>query len=632
MLISIREKTQGVIAGFIVVIIILVFALWGVNSYFAGDSETIVAKGDDIKITQRVYRNAYRNITEQQRGQIPQAMLDSPFYKQQIVERLIQDTLLTKFVEDAGYRIGDKKLGKRIQEQTYFHKNNSFSADQYKLVLRSQQLSPAQYERQLRGDLMKNQMSSGFTANTFVTDNEVNQLLSVMQQARDISYVEIKPDSYKKSIVINKKMIEDYYEKNKAGYKTDEKIKIEYVILSAKEFSKDYRPTTAELKEAYESGSGFVTPAKRWASHILLEVPKGATKKEEELVRKKIEKIAKKIKSGSDFSAIAKTTSDDKGSAQKGGALGEIKAGVMVKEFENTVNSMTKVNSISEPVRTQYGYHLIKLTKYVSEKRISFSSAKKELEKIVRKQVGEKKFFDASPEFYNVVYEQPDSLSPAADLLGLKVKQSPWFTRAGGIGIAAKKEIVAAAFHPDVIEAGRNSEAIEIDETTLVAVRLLKRKKKEQKPMSAVEKDIKSSLINKLALEKVNKLKASILADVKNNNLQNAIKKYNLKIKTSTNVIRDKETKLDKRIVDQAFKMKLIGKSSSEVGAVNLGADGVALIQLKAVHTGKAGGADDQMKAKAKSLLIRRHGEGYFQAFLGNLRKETNIQIFKENL
>lgn len=633
MLVSIREKTQGVIAGFIVVIIILVFALWGVNSYFAGDSEIIVAEGSNIKISQRVYRNAYRNITEQQRGRIPQAMLDSPFYKQQIVERLIQNTLLTQYVEEAGYRISDKNLGEMIRQQSYFQKDNSFDGDLYKLALRSQQLSPAQYERQMRGDLMATQLSSGFIANTFVTDNEVNQLLVLMQQARDIDYIEIKPGLFRKNTVVDKKKIQEFYEKNKSNYTTEEKIKIEYVILSAKEMAKDYKSTTAELKEAYESGSGFVTPAKRWASHILLEVPRSANKEEEGAVLKKIEKLAREIRKGKSFSVVAKTNSDDKGSAVKGGDLGEVKSGVMVKEFEAALNGMDKQGAISKPVRTQYGYHLIKLTKYIAEKRASFSAVKSQLEKIVRIQVGEKKFFDASPDFNNVIYEQPDSLQPTADLLGLKIKQSAWFTRAGGIGIAAKKKIVAASFHPDVIEAGRNSEVIEIDDTTLVAVRLLKHKKREQKPVSDVGEAIKNILRDKLALKKVKEMKTKVLADLKkNNDLKTVAVKYKLKLVASRNIIRDKTKKLDKRIIDRAFTMRLPKKGNPEIGEVDLGAQGVAIFVLKAIRAGDASKADEKMITRTRELLRRRHGEGYFQAFLGNLRKETKIKIYKGNL
>jgi peptidyl-prolyl cis-trans isomerase D len=633
MLISIREKTQGVVAGFIVVVIILVFALWGVNSYFAGDSEVIVAKGSDLKISQRVYRNAYRNTVERQRGRVPQTMLDSPFYKQQIVERLIQDALLTQYVESAGFRISDKDLNEKIRQQAYFQKNNSFDGELYKLALRSQQLSPAQYERQVRGDLMSIQLSSGYTANSFVTEKEVNQLLVLMRQERDIDYVEIKPDMFKKNIVVSNKKIQEFYDKNKNNYQTEEKIKIEYVILSAKDLAKDYKPTTAELKEAFESGSGFVTPAKRWVSHILLEVPKGANKKEAAAVLKKIEKLAREIKGGKRFATVAKANSDDKGSAVKGGDLGEMKTGVMVKEFEAVVNGMMKTGAISKPVRTQYGYHLIKLTKYNAEKRASFSTVKSKLEKMVRKQVGEKKFFDASPDFYNVVYEQPDSLQPAADSLGLIIKKSAWFTRTGGIGIAAKKKIVAASFHPDVIEAGRNSEAIEIDETTLVAVRLLKHKTREQKPITDVKASIKNILRDRLALEKVKELKARVLAELKKkNDLKAVARKFNLKLLTSKKIIRNKTQTVDKRIIDRVFTVSLPGKKANGVGEADLGAQGVAIFSLKAIRPGNVSKADEKMTSQARELLRERHGEGYFQAFLGNLRKESKIKIYKENL
>lgn len=633
MLISIREKTQGLVAGFIVLVIILVFALWGVNSYFAGDSEKIVAEGNGIKIPHRVYRSAYENIVAKQRGRIPQSVLDSPFYKQQIVEKLIKETLLTKYVHESGYRLSDKVLSKKIREQTYFQKENLFNPELYKIALRSSQLSPAQYEEQLRGDLMAAQLTSGYIQSSFSIDNEVNQLLQLGLQERDIEYIEIKPENFKKTITVKKKDIQVFYEKNKLNYQTTEKLKIQFVTLSAKELAEDYKPTLSELKEAYETGTGLITPAKRWASHILVEVAKGASKEIEAEALKKAEKLANDIKNGKRFAGMAKKYSDDKGSAVQGGDLGEVGNGVMVKEFEAVLNGMTKLGAVSKPVRTQYGYHLIKLTKFIPEKRKPFKEVKAQLEETVRKQVGEKKFFDASPDFLNIVYEQPDSLKPVAEALGLKVKTSAWFSREGGKGIAADKKIVAAAYHPDVLEAGRNSEAIEVDDTTLVAVRLLEYKQKQQKPLSDVESEIKNILKNQLALKKVAELQEKILSDLKNkNDLKLIAKKYKLSVKTGKRLVRNISKDVDKRIIDRVFSMKTPEEGKIVIGEVNLGGQGVAVIALKAVRAGDASKADKAMRLRAQELLYKRHGEDYFQALIEDLRKQTNVKVFTNNL
>jgi len=633
MLISIREKTQGLVAGFIVMVIILVFALWGVNSYFAGDSEKIVAKGSDIKISHRTYRNAYDNVVAKQRGRIPQSVLDSQFYKQQIVEKLIQETLLTKYVHESGYRISDKDLGERIRQQTYFQKENLFNPELYKIALRSSQLSPNQYEAQLRGDLMAAQLTSGYIKSSFAIDSEINQLLQLGLQERDIEYIEIKPEKFNQSIVVKKKNILAYYEKNKLNYQTTEKIKIQYVTLSVKELAKDYKPTTAELTEAYETGTGLVKPARRWASHILVEVAKGASKEIEAEALKKAEKLANDIKNGKRFAGMAKKYSDDKGSAVQGGDLGEVGNGVMVKEFEAALNEMTKLGAISKPVRTQYGYHLIKLTKYIPEKRKPFKEVKAQLEETVRRQVGEKKFVDASPDFYNIVYEQPDSLKPVADALGLKIVQSAWFSRQGGKDIAANQKIVTAAYHPDVLETGRNSDAIEIDDTTLVAVRLLEYKKQQQRPVSEVEDEIKNRLKHQLALDKVAELKQKVLSDLKNkNDLKFIAKKYKLNLKTGKRLVRNISKDVDKRIIDQVFSMKIPKDGKMVTGEVNLGGQGVAVIALKAVRAGDANKADKAMRARAQELLYKRHGEGYFQAFIEDLRKQTKVKVLTNNL
>ncbi|MFV1993455.1 MAG: peptidyl-prolyl cis-trans isomerase, partial [Acidiferrobacterales bacterium] len=296
-------------------------------------------------------------------------------------------------------------------------------------------------------------------------------------------------------------------------------------------------------------------------------------------------------------------------------------------------NEMTKLGAISKPVRTQYGYHLIKLTKFIPEKTKPFKEVKAQLEETVRRQVGEKKFFDASPDFYNIVYEQPDSLKPVADALGLKIKQSDWFARDGGKGIAAEIKLVTAAYHPDVLEAGRNSEAIEIDDTTLVSVRLLEHKRKQQKPVADVEDEIKNKLRNQLALDKVEELKQKVLSDLKNtNDLKLIAKKYKLNLKTGKRLVRNLSKDVDKRIIDQVFSMKVPKDGKMVVGEVNLGGQGVVIIGLKAVRTGDANKADKAMRTRAQELLYKRNGEGYFQAFVEDLRKRTKVKVFTNNL
>ena len=236
-------------------------------------------------------------------------------------------------------------------------------------------------------------------------------------------------------------------------------------------------------------------------------------------------------------------------------------------------------------------------------------------------------------DFFNIVYEQPDSLKPVADALGLKIKQSAWFPREGGDGIAAEKKIVTAAYHPEVLEAGRNSEAIEVDDTTLVAVRLLEYKKQQQKPISDVEEEIKNKLRNQLALDKVKELKLKVLSDFKNkNDLKLIAKKYKLSFKTGKGIVRNISQNLDKRIIDQAFSMKMSKDGKKLASEVNLGTQGAAVIVLKAVRTGDANKADKAMRVRVQELLYKRHGEGYFQAFIENLRKQTKVKVFTNNL
>ena len=626
MLTSIREKTQGIIAAFIVTIVVIPFALWGINSYFEGGSTSLVAKGGGVEISQRVFRN----VLDRYRGRVTPDQWENPVFRIQLLESMIAENLVVRDIDDQGYRIGDKELARYIRSLPNFKRNNAFDPELYKTTLRAQRVSVREFEQQARSDLVLDQVQSAYRDSVIVTRDEENRLLALVTQKRSAKYTLIEPERFLSRIKLDENKIREYYEANKARFMTEEKVRIEYLILSAEDLAKDYRPTEEELRALYEEDPDkrFVKPEKRRVSHILIEVGSDG---EEQKALEKARSIIKQLKAGKSFAALAKKYSADPGSAGKGGDLGFIAPGLMEPVFETAARKLKK-GQISEPVRSRYGYHIIKLTDYKPEVRVPYRKVRPELVKLLQQQKGEQRFFDLSEQFYNTVYEYPDSLKPAAEALDLKPRKSGWFGRSGGEGIAAQQKVVLAAFSTDVLELGRNSEALEIDDTTLVSLRVIGHKKPEQKPLAQVRGEIEDILKREEAGVRARALRDAVLAAVeKEQNFDKVIRTKGLRLKKTGLVTRAGGKDVNPRLLQAVFKAPRPAGGTPVFGSVELGPQGYAVYALTRVQEGDPAKAGPELKERIRELLSQHRGPEYYQNYRTALRKQAEVRIFSEN-
>ncbi len=632
MLTAIREKTQGIIAGFIVALLVIVFGFWGVNTYFQGGATVVVAKGDGIEIHQQVYRDAL----EQYRRRVPPAVWETAFFKQQVLEGLVAENLFLNDVERRGFRISDEQLSEKIKALPYFQRNNRFDTEVYSGTLRAQGINTAQFESQIRNDAIADQVRGGFRESAIVTQSEIEAVMRLMLQRREWAYLQIDTSRFLKQAKIDQDAIKNYYDSQAGRFMSPEQVQIEYLLLSAEELARDYQPTETELREAYDTGIGQdAVPERRRASHILVELDAAASAEERQKAVERIQQLEKQLREGADFAALAKKNSDDPVSAAKGGDLGDIARGVMAKEFEEAAYALKKKGAVSKPVRTKFGYHLIKLTDYKPAVQRSFVKAREDLRKLLKQQHGEERFYDLSEDFYNLTYEQPDSLKPAADQLGLEIRKSEWFSRSGGAGIAAKQPVVAAAFAPEVLEQGRNSDALELDDTTLVALRVAGHREAERKPLSAVSGEIESLLKQQRAREQAAQRRDQFMdALQQGETLPVLARRHGLKYTKPSVVSREgkKQDKVDQRLLAAVFQAQRPQDGKPVYGSVALADSGYAVFALERVIEGDVAGADADTRNRAVKLLTGRRGLDYYANYRTGLRKSAEIKVYPDKL
>lgn len=628
MLSRIREKTQGIIATFIIALIAIPFALWGVNSYFDTGGKINVARVGDMDISQTEYRRAL----EQLRARVEPKTLNDPQFKQSVVDDLINKALLARDAEDQGYRIGDTQLAQILRNQPAFQRDGQFDPAQYEAVLRREGLSPREFETRVREDILANQIRIGISESRLVTQAEIAALTRLLVQERELAHAVIDAGKLAVKTAVSAREIEEYYSAHPELFQIPEQVRIEYLQLSAGDPDRGYQPTDEELKKTYaDEASRYTVPEKRRASHILISLPAKPAEDQSAEALAKIQDIAKQARGGADFAGLARKHSVDTTTAAQGGDLGEIRRGVLPKELEEAVYAL-KAGEISQPVRSTYGYHLAKLTVLVPEKRKPFAEVRKDLVKIALQRRAEERYLDLSEKFRNLVYEQPDSLVPAAKALGLEVRKSDWFTQAGGSGIAANPVVVQAAFEPEVLSQARNSDAIETGADSLVAVRVAERRPAGRQPLTQVYATIERRLKQQRALEQARALGDTALQELRGGaSLETYAARRGLDYVPPKTITRRQAGSLDPRIVESAFRASRPQGEKPVYELVDLGERGYAVLALKRVRD-PSGQADAAVLQQVRALLAARRGADYYSNYRAGLREKAEIKVYSDQL
>ena len=428
MLQAIRDKVTGWIAYGIIFLISVPFALWGVNSYLGGGEVAPAATVNGEEITVRELEQAYalyrQRLARLFGGTIPQAFGSEEALRQQVREQLIEEYALRQYIDERRYRIADADLNQMIRGRQEFQRDGQFDSSLYQAQVRSLGMTPVGFEENLRSSAAVQQFQQGLQATAFTLPSTKQKFDSLRNQTRKLRMLTYRVDA--EQIEIGEQEIEAYYESQAERYMTPEQVKIDYIELSLDSVKQGIEVPEADVFARYEANrAAYTAPEVRTASHILI---KSGDEDQEQQGLEKITEIRNRIVAGESFADLAREYSEDPGSASDGGNLGEIETGVMVPSFENALFSM-QVDELSEPVKTRFGWHLIKLHEIKGGETRAFESMRSELEDELKTELAENQIYDLVEGVANLAYEQPDSLAPAAEQLGLQLRSSDWFSR-----------------------------------------------------------------------------------------------------------------------------------------------------------------------------------------------------------
>ncbi len=650
MLQNIRDNAQGWIAWLIVIFISIPFAFWGIEEYLHPTPKTTIAEVNGVELSQYDFKDQVNQRKRQLHAMIQNQDIDLSFMEQEIrqstLKQMIEQEVLKQAAINAGLRINDALLVRNIQSFPDFQENGVFSQKRYEQLLGDR---AASFERNLRLGMLTGQVREGVIRSAIFTDYEQQQYTRIEKQQRLISYLIVPRSRFKDLVSVSDAEIEAHYKKYATQYMTPEKVSIEYVELSKSDLVSQEAVDEETLKNYYDEHKAAFTKPGQWkARHILIQVAPNATKNEKDAARKKAQEILAKIQAGESFAELAKQFSDDPGSKNKGGDLGWFGSGIMVKPFENALKGM-KVGEVSGLVKSQFGFHIIKLDDVKPEVVRPFAEVRTQLAEDMQKEYLDSKFYGKVEELANLAYEHPEGLEELKNTLNLKIKTTGLFGRNGNkdYPISLNPKVISAAFSDEVLKEGFNSEPVSIGEQHVVVLRVKDHVAAKAKPLSEVRDEIRLAIRQEKTQAKALALGKNLLEQIKaKGDADLPARSQNLSWSPAQWVERN-DAKFDKpEIVADVFKLGRPVKDKALYHGIELDNGDYALVAVLSVKDGvKTTTAQAETETETdkdsnkpnpneQAILEQEQAIGFseFNQFLSGLKANAEIKVYSDKL
>ena len=634
----IRDRAQSWIAWLIVGLIIVVFAVWGVNSYFTPDANVSVAVVNGVKISNDQFRQRYQlerfRLQNQLGGNIDPGFLEAIGLREQVLESLVSEEVQIQTAIDLGFRVSDRQIGQKIQQFPEFQENGRFSEAKFKQVLTSQRLTTDEFLAQSRRNELLRQPARGVFDTAIVSDRQIDLLIRIRDQKRRVGFTVIPVSRFSDEITLTDEQIAAYYDEHQAEFVNPEQVKIEYIEIDLDDLAASQEVTEEEIQQAYDErvASGLLgVGERRRVRHILIEVAPDADEAAVAAAREKASGLLQRLRAGEDFAALAREYSDDPGSADSGGDLGFFGRGVMDKTFEEVAFSL-EPGQVSDVVRTPYGFHIIRVDEIQEASVKPLDEVREEIRKELQRSRAEENYYTVAEQLQTLAFENPDSLLPAADGLQLQVGTSEFFTRNKGSGIAAEAKVRDVAFSPDVLENGNNSDLIELGDGRAVVLRVKERRAQSVKPLEEVRDEIEQRLRKKQAAEQVLQQAQELMAQLRDAEEPSAVVEKTGLTWHEPALIGRNEAEVDPALLREVFSVTAVPAEQPYWGRVTLAGGDVAVFQLNEIVPGEVSAVSEEDRKALRNRRMQALAGQEYQGLVDTWKRRARIEKFPENL
>jgi peptidyl-prolyl cis-trans isomerase D len=629
MLEQIREKAPRWLVSTILVLLVVPFALWGVNSYVQPTGNAAAARVGDASVSVGALQQALRQEGQRLRQILGDAydpeFLDHPDTRRAVLERLINRELLLQDANRRRLQVSDAAVAAVIQATPAFAAENGFDRALYESQLRRQGLTPAAFEADLRSSLALQQLESGLAETAFMSAAELDELAALWFERRDLRLATLEWQAFAPAAPPDDAAIQAYYDAHKTDFQTAEQVRVAYLELSLDAMASELAIDDAMLQKRYEELKPQLGSAEqRQVRHILVRVAEDATPQAVEQARLKAAELRAKLVAGADFATLAKAESGDPGSAEQGGDLGYFARGSMNAAFDEAAFTLAK-NTLSEPIRTPFGFHLLEVTDIRPASVPPLADVRDSLRQRLQRELAEERFFAAAETLRTQSFEHPDTLEPAAKALGLQVQEIGPVARSGNTGIAANPEFLRHAFSNEVI-GGDNSEVFETGSGRYAVLRVTEHTPAAPRPLEEVRADIVLRLRQQDGAAAARKAGEALLGKLRaGENVDALLKQHGAAFKVLPDVGREGTEGLPAEVLKQAFALP-VGDGKPGHGGLALDDGSYAIITVTGRHAGAAA-ADAQTRDALRKQLLAIRADQALTEQLTALRARYPVRI-----
>lgn len=636
---KIRDHAQGWFSYIIIGLLIIPFAVWGINYYFEGGGPMDAAVVGNGKITVQEFQRAYQQQRQRMQAMLGSNMdpslLEGPRLKQDVLRQLVDERILDEIARDQGFRIGDQQLHDAILGLPVFQQSGGFDKALYERLLRNQGFTATAFEEGLRQSLATQQLRDGVVDSTLITAAEQDQIVALLKQQRELQYLVLPLEKYVAQSTVDDAAIRDYFEANKSRFVNPEQAQLQFVELNLSQIAEGITLSEADLKASYEEQiAKYGRPEERQASHILVKLAPNAGEADVEQARAKAQQMAESIRSGAkSFEQLLNEVKADGSGQVEGGELGTVGKGMFDDPaLENALFALKQPGDISEVVRMPAGFHLIRLDAVSPAQTKPFEDVRDAVAKELRQQQAESRFYEITQNLANLAYEHPDSLELPAKSLGVAIQESDWFSRNGGEGIAANPKVIESAFGEDVLKRGLNSEPIELEHGHVAVIRSKGHRDATPRSLEEAREEISKLLRETKAREALAKdIETMKSRAVQGIDLQTLANEFGATFKDAGLIGRDTPS-VDRALLDVAFRLPQPESGKVALGSTALANGDQALLEVVRVVPGQKDALSaDERKALAQQLA-QQTGRKQFGGLLDSVRTKIKVVTYADRL
>ena len=620
MLQDIRDNSQGIIAKVIIGLIVAVFALFGVESIIGGFIQSPpVAEVNGEELTQLQLDQGTQNLVNSIGAGLES--FDQEFLESIALNQLIDETMLRQHALDAAMAISSARIDRNILDTPSFQINGVFDSDLAVRTMAAQGMSVPLYRESLTQSMLLSQVASAFTGSNFITENELSKIAELTGQTRDFRYLSVTLGTRTLGTAINDNQISDYYDANSDEFTEEETIVVEYVILDKEIISQEIEVNEDELLVQYEAErSQYEGSSEKRAAHILFEVGFDLT---EEEALELAANTQQRLFDGEEFASLALELSTDVVSAEEGGDIGYTDGSAFPQEIEEAIEGLV-LDEVSDPVITEFGVHLVKLTEDAENVFAPFEDERERIERDLKSSEIELIYAERLQDLSNLAFETGD-LQTINEELGLTVLVSEAFGRSGGVDVFSNQSVVDVAFSDEVLVDGNNSDVIELDDSQSIVIRVLEFNEAAILPIQEVQAEIAVILRTDMERNAVQEIGNQLTAAIElETGLEALLNENELQWIEETGIERNSFS-VNREILNQVFALP---RSTSEPrrSSLTLNNGTFVLIELLQVNEGSIDSIPGEERQGFIESVTADLGNSEFQAYMNTLRANSDIE------